>query len=76
MNEYVKLNCPECGEPLEMYYEGPIEEFPGKPWDFVLGDCRYLIRHCSKCRLDWESQWIHMEGFDAIETQLDRKFWG
>ena len=75
MHKYMKFNCPECCAPLEVYYEGPIEEYPGKPWDFVWGDCRDLIRHCNNCGCDWENQWIAIDE-DICESELRRKFWG
>lgn len=73
--EYNKLNCPECGAQLEVYYEGPIEESPGKPWDFIWGERRDLIRHCKKCGCDWKNEWRTELGY-IYETQLQRKFWG
>jgi hypothetical protein len=75
VDKYKILSCPECGALLEVYYEGTIEEYPGEPWDFKYGECRDLIRHCSKCGCDWENKWI--AAFDSFcETELERKFWG
>lgn len=76
MDKYMKFDCPECGAPLEVYYEGPIEEYPGKPWDFVWGDKRDLIRHCNNCHCDWGNKWINYIDFGIHETELERKFWG
>lgn len=74
-NNYIEFLCPECGAPLEVYYEGPIEELPGKPWDFVWGERRDLIRHCSNCHCDWENEWLSELGY-VRESDLRRKFWG
>lgn len=74
-SEYIEFNCPECDAPLEVYYEGPIEEYPGKPWDFVWGSRRDLIRHCNKCGRDWENEWITVDTH-IVESELKRKFWG
>lgn len=75
-NNYIQFDCPECGAPLEVYYEGLIEEYPGEPWDFVWGDKRDLIRHCSNCGCDWENEWIATIGNPVVESELRRKFWG
>ena len=61
-NSYIKFNCPECGAPLEVYYDGPHSGYP-EPW---------LIRHCERCLCDWESEWHE----DGSETEMVRKFWG
>lgn len=59
---YTKRNCPECGKPLEVYYDGPNSSHH-EP---------FLIRHCEKCLCDWESDWYD----DGNESELRRKFWG
>jgi hypothetical protein len=59
---YIELVCPECGAPLEVYYDGP---HAGDPEGL-------LIRHCKKCLCDWESEWRE----DGSESELRRKFWG
>ena len=67
-NKYMQFNCPECGAPLEVYYEGPVEE-----GSFCSDEGRSLIiRHCKKCLRDWENYWFETMG----ESQLKRKFWG
>ena len=76
-NKYMQYNCPECGAQLEVYYEGQIEEYPGKPWDFVFGNKRCLIRHCHNCHCDWENEFITLCGLSYnVESELKRKFWG
>ena len=70
-SRYMKFNCPECGELLEVYYEGPIEERRQEPWDIIFG-YRVLIRHCDNCGCDWENEWFG----DELESELKRKFWG
>lgn len=59
---YAKRNCPECGAPLKVYYDGPHSGNPEQ----------ILIRHCEKCLSDWESNWYG----DDDESELRRKFWG
>lgn len=58
---YTDRNCPECGESLDVYYDGPNKH-----------DDMSLIRHCYKCDCDWESE-LHEDG---SESELRRKFWG
>lgn len=62
MDKYMKCYCPECGAPLEVYYDGPSSNDPDGT----------LIRHCKKCLCDWENEW-HENG---SESELRRKFWG
>lgn len=61
-SKYGKKTCPECGAPLEVYYDGRHTGVPEA----------ILIRHCKKCLRDWES-WLRDDG---TETELQRKFWG
>lgn len=60
--KYMSLSCPECGEPLEVYYDGPRNGDPEGT----------LIRHCEKCLCDWENEWQK----NGSESELRRKFWG
>ena len=59
--QYAQLNCPECGAPLEVYYDGPNKH-----------DDSCLIRHCYECDRDWENELLK----DGNESEMKRKFWG
>lgn len=73
-HKYMKFDCPECGEPLEVFADYLIEERPAE-FDSFKYERRDLIRHCSKCHLDWENEWWTENG-DVGESELRRKFWG
>ena len=60
--KYTQLNCPECGDLLEVYYDGTRA---GEPENM-------LIRHCKNCHRDWKSEYLE----DGSESPLERKFWG
>lgn len=62
VSKYIKLNCPECGALLEVYYDGPNSKYH-EP-------C--IIRHCEECLCDWESDLYE----NGSESELRRKFWG
>lgn len=74
MSDYIKFNCPECGEPLEVWSEVVLESQPSNFESFGY-ERRSLIRHCSNCHRDWENEWETQWG-DTGESQLRRKFWG
>ena len=73
-HDYMKFDCPECGAPLEVWGDYPIEEIPAK-FDSFKYERRELIRHCTNCHLDWENEWWTENG-DVGESQLKRKYWG
>lgn len=62
IHEYDRMDCPECGAPLKMYYDGTRCSEPEN----------MLIRHCSECGCDWVSDYLD----DGSESELQRKFWG
>lgn len=72
-HEYMKFDCPECGAPLEVWADYLIEERPAE-FDSFKYERRDLIRHCSKCHLDWQNEWWTENG-DVGESELIRKFW-
>lgn len=62
IHRHMQFNCPECGAPLEVYYDGTRAGYPEA----------ILIRHCEECGCDWESCWYG----EGNESELTRKFWG
>ena len=74
IHEYMKFDCPECGEPLEVWADYLIEERQSE-FDSFKYERRELIRHCNKCHRDWKNEWCTEFG-DVSESQLERKFWG
>lgn len=73
-DKYMKFDCPECGAPLEVWGDYPIEERPAE-FDSFKYERRDLIRHCENCGNDWENEWWTENG-DVGESELKRKFWG
>lgn len=73
-NNYIELQCPECGSPLKVWSDETLELHKEKgEWHSY--ECRNLIRHCNKCHRDWENEW-QTENGDVFESPLKRKFWG
>lgn len=75
MDKYMKLDCPECGAPLEVWSEEVIDNVSKYAPINYSREGRFLIRHCGNCHRDWENIWCFEEG-ETSETPLIRKFWG
>jgi predicted RNA-binding Zn-ribbon protein involved in translation (DUF1610 family) len=71
---FMKFNCPECGEKLQIYYKHVVEHRDAW-WDSFPCTIVDLIYHCDKCGCDWDSKYTGSWG-DSGQTALKRHYWG
>ena len=72
--KFITFNCPECGEPMTIYYKQVIDhrEAVGDAYPFLQVD---LIYHCGKCGCDWDSTYVYNWG-DTSQSAPTRHYWG
>ena len=71
---YMKWNCEECGNLLDLWLD-KVEEFrPAKEENYSY-ERRHLMWHCTECGSDFENYWTYEFG-DTSESKIERKMWG